>query len=199
MQQFVSPAKPAAAGRGTLYAAPSAMECLRVDLACTANGTDPPATAASSAPDVSFHDILSALNPLQYVPVVGSIYRAVTGNVPPEPIRTIGSLLVSGLTGGPIGLAINAGVTAVEKISGIDPDQIVHGPLRGRPHRRRRGRAGPSRQPGRRRGLRRRRTARHRDRPRIASRSVCARPARTDPETVPHENHRSRALACPRR
>ena len=63
----------------------------------------------TDAPDISFRDVLSAMNPLQYVPVVGSIYRAVTGDVPVEPLRTMGSLIVSGLTGGPVGLAINAG------------------------------------------------------------------------------------------
>ncbi len=105
------------------------MECIGVDLACAANGTGPPATAAPDTPDVSFHDVLSALNPLQYVPVVGSIYRAATGDVPPEPVRIIGSLIFSGLTGGPIGLAINAGVTAAEKITGIDPDHIMHNVL----------------------------------------------------------------------
>jgi hypothetical protein len=34
--------------------------------------------------DISFGDVLSALNPLQYLPVVGSIYRAVTGDTIPE-------------------------------------------------------------------------------------------------------------------
>jgi hypothetical protein len=105
------------------------MECIGADRACAVNGAGPPAAPASDAPQISFHDVLSALNPLQYVPVVGSIYRAATGDVPPEPVRIIGSFIVSGLTGGPIGLAINAGITAVEKIAGIDPDRIVHSVL----------------------------------------------------------------------
>lgn len=105
------------------------MECVGVDLACPTNGTGPRATAAPDTQHVSFHDVLSAVNPLQYVPVVGSIYRAATGDVPPEPLRIIGSFIVSGLTGGPIGLAINAGITAAEKISGIDPDHIAHAVL----------------------------------------------------------------------
>jgi hypothetical protein len=58
--------------------------------------------------------------------VVGNIYRALTGDIPPEPARIIGSFLASGLAGGPIGLAVNAAVTAAEKITGIDPDQIAH-------------------------------------------------------------------------
>src|SRR6201999_1667017 len=74
---------------------------------------------------VSFHDVLSALNPLQYLPVVGTIYRAVTGDVIPEGLRQAGSMLVSGLMGGPIGLGINIATTLAEKATGIDPEQIA--------------------------------------------------------------------------
>ncbi len=73
----------------------------------------------------SFRDILSALNPLQYLPVVGTIYRAVTGDVIPEPLRFLGSLVVSGLLGGPIGVGISLATTAAEKITGLDPEKIV--------------------------------------------------------------------------
>jgi hypothetical protein len=103
------------------------MECIGVESArpfCAIG--PPPSGTAPDQPGVSFHDVLSALNPLQYVPVVGNIYRAVTGDIPPEPARIIGSFIASGLAGGPIGLAINAVVTAAEKITGIDPDHIAH-------------------------------------------------------------------------
>ena len=73
----------------------------------------------------SFHDFLSAMNPLQYLPVVGTIYRAVTGDVIPEALRQAGSMLVSGLLGGPIGLVINIATTIAEKVTGIDPEKIV--------------------------------------------------------------------------
>lgn len=73
----------------------------------------------------SFHDLISAMNPLQYLPVVGTIYRAVTGDVIPEMLRRAGTLLVSGLMGGPIGVAINVVTTIAEKVSGIDPEKIV--------------------------------------------------------------------------
>jgi hypothetical protein len=72
-----------------------------------------------------FRDLLSALNPLQYLPVVGTIYRAATGDVIPEPLRRLGSLLVSGLLGGPVGVAISLASTVAEKITGIDPEKIV--------------------------------------------------------------------------
>jgi len=91
-----------------------------------------PAVPAASAPaadaadhGLSFHDVLSALNPLQYLPVVGTIYRAVTGDVIPEALRRLGSMLVSGLLGGPIGLGINIAMTVAEKATGVDPEKIV--------------------------------------------------------------------------
>ncbi len=91
-----------------------------------------PAVPAASAPaadsssaGVSFHDVLSALNPLQYLPVVGTIYRAVTGDVIPEGLRRLGSMLVSGLMGGPIGLGINIVTTLAQEVTGIDPEKIV--------------------------------------------------------------------------
>jgi hypothetical protein len=73
----------------------------------------------------SFHAILSAMNPLQYLPVVGTIYRAVTGDAIPEPLWRAGSLLVSGLLGGPIGIMTSIAATLAEKITGLDPEKIV--------------------------------------------------------------------------
>ena len=71
-----------------------------------------------------FRTLLSELNPLQYLPVVGTIYRAVTGDAIPEAARFAGSLVVSGLTGGPIGLAVNVGTTALEHALGLDPEKL---------------------------------------------------------------------------
>ena len=71
-----------------------------------------------------FHDLLSELNPLQYVPVVGTIYRAVTGDMIPESTRFVGSLVVSGLMGGPVGIAIDVGTTMLEHLLGIDQEEI---------------------------------------------------------------------------
>ncbi len=82
---------------------------------------DKTATAPSH---FSFHDLLSELNPLQYLPVVGTIYRAVTGDTIPETVREAGSLVVSGLFGGPMGVVTNLATLAVEKITGIDPEAI---------------------------------------------------------------------------
>jgi hypothetical protein len=84
---------------------------------------------AAASPKRSFHDVLSALNPLQYLPVVGTIYRAVTGDVIPEGLRRFGSMVVSGLAGGPVGLMVNIATTLAEKATGIDPDKIIIGQL----------------------------------------------------------------------
>lgn len=80
---------------------------------------------------ISFHDVLSALNPIQYLPVLGTIYRAATGDQIPEPMRRIGSFIVSGLLGGPVGAAVNVATMAAEKITGIDLDKTGQNVLSG--------------------------------------------------------------------
>ena len=42
----------------------------------------------------------------------------------PEGLRDLGSMLVSGLLGGPIGLGINIATVIGEKVTGIDPEKI---------------------------------------------------------------------------
>jgi len=87
----------------------------------------PPQTVAvvqQAGHQMTFRDVLSELNPLQYLPVLGTIYRAVTGDTIPETARTVGSFIVSGLIGGPVGLATNAALLAIEKVTGIDPEKI---------------------------------------------------------------------------
>jgi hypothetical protein len=87
--------------------------------------TAPPPPPHRSA----FDTLLSELNPLQYLPVIGTIYRALTGDTIPEEARIAGSLVVSGLTGGPVGVAMNVAALAVEKVTGIDPEKISEGLL----------------------------------------------------------------------
>lgn len=83
----------------------------------TVVGRKPPASGG-------FRELLSELNPLQYLPVVGTIYRAVTGDTIPETARTVGSLVVSGLTGGPVGVGLSLAAMAVERVLGIDPERL---------------------------------------------------------------------------
>jgi hypothetical protein len=100
-------------------------ETMRIADAGTAEPGRATAAAGSEESGFDFRDVLSMLNPLQYLPVLGSIYRAVTGDTIPEAVRDIGSLVVSGLWGGPMGVAISAATTALEKLAGIDPDRIA--------------------------------------------------------------------------
>ena len=67
---------------------------------------------------VTFHDALSALNPLQYLPVVGTIYREATGDSV-NPALRIAVAGAAGLLLGPLGL--------VAAMIGAAADEIAHG------------------------------------------------------------------------
>lgn len=68
------------------------------------------------AKPLTFGDMLEALNPLQHLPVIGSIYRSVTGATIEPAARVVGGLLFGGLGGG-ISSVANA---LIEGISGKD-------------------------------------------------------------------------------
>lgn len=97
---------------------------------------DPPAAsplkagAAKSAPakkGFSFWDFIDVINPLQHIPVVSTIYRAITGDT----IRPEAKLVGGGLFGGPIGLALAAADTVVEEETGKDTGRHVMALLKG--------------------------------------------------------------------
>ena len=79
----------------------------------------PGATSTGSHPGF-FRSLLSDLNPLQYIPVVGPIYRAITGDEGNSDLRFVASLGTSFALGGPVGV----GITVAEKVTGIDPESI---------------------------------------------------------------------------
>jgi hypothetical protein len=87
-------------------------------------GPAPAAAAPARGHGLTFLELLSDLNPLQHIPVVGTIYRAVTGDEISEAARNLGSLAVSGIIGGPLGLASNLAFLAVRKLTGLDPEKI---------------------------------------------------------------------------
>ena len=58
---------------------------------------------------------------------MGTIYRAITGDVIPDAVRIPGSMLASGLLGGPIGVVSNIALLIGEKATGVDPEKIVSG------------------------------------------------------------------------
>jgi hypothetical protein len=60
---------------------------------------EPSATPAASDDGLGFDDLLDAINPLQHLPVVGMIYRAVTGDEISAPAKIAGDTLFGGVYG----------------------------------------------------------------------------------------------------
>jgi len=67
----------------------------------------------------SFHDLLDTINPLQHLPIIAPIYRAITGDTIGNVARVVGD----GLFGGPIGAASGAVEVAVVETTGEDIGQ----------------------------------------------------------------------------
>lgn len=82
--------------------------------------------AAASAPAVStahgfslggvFHDLLDIVNPLQHLPVIGTLYRAITGDTMGTVEKIAGDALYGGLWGA-VGAVAD---TAFEAVTGKD-------------------------------------------------------------------------------
>jgi threonine/homoserine/homoserine lactone efflux protein len=81
-----------------------------------AAGQAPPAPADWSLGHVGFGDVLDALNPLQYLPGVGMIYRLITGQHPHPALQIAAAGATSLLLGGPFGLAATMLVAAGSEI-----------------------------------------------------------------------------------
>ena len=82
----------------------------------TASPSLPAAAPKSSDWDFSFHNLLSILNPLEHLPIVGTIYRAITDSHIGVPERIAGDALYGGLWGAVSGAAD----AAFEAITGKD-------------------------------------------------------------------------------
>jgi hypothetical protein len=91
-----------------------------------------PSAAASAPPppgdaklwqdgDFSFGDLLDIVNPLHHLPVVGTIYRALTGDQIGNLPRLVGAFAL----GGPLGLAGGMVSMAVKDMTGRDPGEHV--------------------------------------------------------------------------
>jgi len=70
----------------------------------------------------SFDDLLRGLNPLHHLPVVGTIYRAVTGETIPAAQRIAGAALTGAFFGGPLGVLGTVVTSFVEELIRIGPD-----------------------------------------------------------------------------
>jgi hypothetical protein len=74
--------------------------------------------AAPQPVQYTFKQVLSALNPLQHVPVVGRIYRAATGDDIPAPLKILGA----GILGGPLGILGAAFMEMASEVIRMGPD-----------------------------------------------------------------------------
>jgi hypothetical protein len=80
------------------------------------------ATPSAGAPgggfslNTAFHDLLDIINPLQHLPVVGTLYRAITG----DKIGTVEKIAGDALYGGLWGAVSSVADTAFEAVTGKD-------------------------------------------------------------------------------
>jgi hypothetical protein len=86
---------------------------VKADAAQTASTTAPAKTDSGNS---FFNDVLDVVNPLQHLPVVGTVYRAITG----DKIGDVEKIAGNTLYGGPIGLVSSLADLAFEKITGKD-------------------------------------------------------------------------------
>jgi hypothetical protein len=96
--------------QGNIYSQPA----LKPGRGDQPNGSTQVATHAPQ--DYSLSDLLDIVNPLQQLPIVGTVYRALTGDTIKPEMRIMGGALY----GGPIGLALAIGDTMVEQVTGRD-------------------------------------------------------------------------------
>lgn len=80
-------------------------------------------TAQTDSGNSFWDDLLDVANPLQHLPVVGTVYRAVTG----DKIGAVEKVAGDALYGGPVGLASSLADVAFEKITGKDFGDTVMG------------------------------------------------------------------------
>ena len=79
----------------------------------------PSAPSSPSTPAESgFGALLHNLNPLQYMPVVGTIYRLVTGDQPSPEWRLGGAIATGALMGGPLGI--------ITSVIGVGVEELFH-------------------------------------------------------------------------
>jgi len=68
-------------------------------------------------------EMTAAANPLHYVPVVGMIYRAITGESIPTPLKIGGAVVASAIAGGPLGALGAVFLGLAEELVRLGPDQ----------------------------------------------------------------------------
>ncbi|HSR72768.1 MAG TPA: hypothetical protein VLL72_10350 [Kiloniellales bacterium] len=85
---------------------------------------DPPRTPNR---ELSFDDLLDLVNPLQHIPIVSTVYRALTGDAIEGPARILGGFLY----GGPFGFLASIADTLFAQATGRDVGATVVAALTG--------------------------------------------------------------------
>jgi hypothetical protein len=103
---------------------PGSVEARDYGLSFATGGARPVGAATES---FGFDDLLDIINPLQHLPVVGTLYREWTGDAIGPTARVIGS----GLFGGPLGLAFGILNAIFEDAAGQDMGSTIYAGLFG--------------------------------------------------------------------
>lgn len=93
------------------------------------------AEVSAEITDFSLGDFIDIINPLQHIPVVGEIYREITGDEIRSATKITGDILYAGLTGGLsiVGAAISVFNEAYTEHSGESPTMAVANAILGDP------------------------------------------------------------------
>jgi hypothetical protein len=67
-----------------------------------------------------FRDIVDLINPLHHIPLVGTLYRKITGDEIAPQLRVAGGALYAG----PLGAAVTIGSFLLERVLGIEHDNL---------------------------------------------------------------------------
>lgn len=97
----------------------SALQPQSVTILTNGEGQAGRVTNAPEKKGFGFGDFLDMINPLHHIPVVGQVYRAVTGDTISDKARLAGG----GLFAGPLGIGIAAGTIAMRKDGAATPQQ----------------------------------------------------------------------------
>lgn len=77
--------------------------------------------------DLSFEQVIDSVNPLHHLPVVGTIYRAITGDTLSSSASVVGSMIY----GGPLGMVGGLANAVVEEVSGSNVGDLALAMLTG--------------------------------------------------------------------
>ena len=86
-----------------------------------------PGVATAEAAGLDFWDLVDVINPLQHIPIVSSLYRALTGDTIKPAMMVFGGALF----GGPVGFLAGVASAVIEQTTGREPGAQLIALLRG--------------------------------------------------------------------